>query len=1113
MQWSSEPRVLLDRENGEFGTSGAVAGDKASHAQTVQRLGVVLVEHAFENQHGPIRGSAVQQQLSQVNPVLCPKRAGIPGLKRFGLSDEQSASPASLGGISAFEQRVSERAPAAVQGLVKTMSKFKILKSSGAIAERQGQLTQAHVRLGVTGFEFEHPAILFRSLIRATQIFEQSPKVDERFHIARILPKLSEEQLACALESAGSLIRAGELCVQLREIGLPRSGFPKTRQRLVHQISFEQSVGHGRERACVLVVDHLADVELSLGFIEVAQSGVRLDQVHRWIDVALIQCRGSLEPGGGILQAIEPERVDAGHQVGHRVVGLKLQSLLGGFDRGVIPTGGLERERKVEVPLRLVRVQRERFAEFRLRFVVAAALEALVRLLYESFSIKPVAHAAALRPSLRRSLGPISVHTINSMSTPHARRIVFQRIGAVGLGCCLAGCLGVSGPGGLARSDQNPVVQASAPSSVVLTGSRQVRENSRSSLQARDAQPSTSLPAAQTNTADAAGVLANAEAEPVRWRSAAEWLLGRPDDPEARDAIFDSLKSDSLSGPRAEMLAAIASRSTVPESFLPVLERLLKRTPPTARSPVLAAIGSVRSRKAADLLVQSTPPSVEPTAREAAFRALIRMTGRESLGWSAQAWEAWHDEHRQLSEREWSMMIVRGLADRADDLESEDNQHTEQIIGLYDRLMDRTPPEERSELIAEMLVAPQSEVRAAGVRRGSLEHALGRTPGRPVEDAIILLLGSDDPWARKDAATLALAIGAEATAEAVVQAVANEQTPEVVEVLLRAASRWPRPELVEPVLTWLASGDQTRTAAAEAATSLAGAGLLTPSARAWIGALLRRAEIEDLAQVELSLLVSVGEPGDLRRVADVLDDPEHPARLPAAEALVLRSEGVEPLINAARTDGTLVPLAADAILRHRSSRAGLEALLSLHSSGDTSAATRRLVRELTLEELISAASQDARTPAERSLLLDDLPTRDILPQQSGLFRQGLELLALARLEMNEPQQALIAIESLPVSADGVPAEETALRTRVLILLNRLEDARRAGAPLEVWQAAIEEIREEPHAEAAEALMRSIFALENDSGEVSEPANDSTEFEEAPATDEQVDTDDSSDSPE
>lgn len=572
-------------------------------------------------------------------------------------------------------------------------------------------------------------------------------------------------------------------------------------------------------------------------------------------------------------------------------------------------------------------------------------------------------------------------------------------------------------------------------------------------------------------------VLTDPEQDASAWNLAAEQLL---DDPNGLRTIESVLAPRGLPGPRDAVLRAMASRASLPKAYLLSLQKLLSEEP-DSRLLGLSAMSSIRSKAAARVLVEYTQAGQESLIRAAAGEALVRLTGHEPEGPGTDRWVGWYEAHEGLGREQWAELIAQGQARRADRAQRRSARETRQILGLYGRLIEQLPEDERASVIAEMLLAPQPSVRRAGVERAGLQHAIGGQPlGEQVERAIIRLVGSSDASARRDAAELALTIGADATADAVVGAVRIEQDAEVAEVMLHTAARWPCPELVEPVLTWLAAGGSTRAAAAEAATALSAGGLLDEAARGWIGELLRRADIDDLQEVELGLLVSVGNDEDLERVGELLASPDHPSRLAAAQALLLRPEGVDRLIMAARTDSTFVPLASDAILTHRPTAGGLEDLLSLRAQGDPTAEIKRLARSLPIDVLLSVAGIESRSADERVLLLDDVPAREVTPETERQRGEGVVLLAEAYLALGEPAGALRALGAMQPAEEGGPGEsltaERALRTRALVWLDRLDEAEQLGAPEDVWLRALEDVRAEPHAPEVEALIESLFRV-------------------------------------
>src|SRR5690606_30685411 len=98
------------------------------------------------------------------------------------------------------------------------------------------------------------------------------------------------------------------------------------------------------------------------------------------------------------------------------------------------------------------------------------------------------------------------------------------------------------------------------------------------------------------------------------------------------------------------------------------------------RHVVIAALASVRTAESARTLIEAAERAAEGAVRDAAFAALIRMTGRADLGQDVGAWRGWFARVEFLDDAAWQRTLAESLAARTDQLTRANEQTVERLV-------------------------------------------------------------------------------------------------------------------------------------------------------------------------------------------------------------------------------------------------------------------------------------------------------------------------------------------------------------------------------------------------------------------------------------------------
>lgn len=555
---------------------------------------------------------------------------------------------------------------------------------------------------------------------------------------------------------------------------------------------------------------------------------------------------------------------------------------------------------------------------------------------------------------------------------------------------------------------------------------------------------------------------------------AAQALLAQCDDDAIREALRGEITAPLAgSGGGAYVLQALAQQPEAPARMYPLLASRLPETPLDEAPRLLRALGSFRSREAAHLVWEYTHSKFPEAVREAAFDALEHLSGRLDMAREPEPWAEWLGAMDKLSEAQWRDRLLASLAARGDAEGARISDLNAKLADALRKLHLATPPDKRGELLESMLMDTEPGVRAVGLELLSRELAASGAIDDRVGDATLNLLADKDPVVRASAARLVRQLAPARAPDDIARALVVEHDPKAAAALLLGAARWPRAELVETTLKWLATQGPARTPACEAAWSLYRAGHLNAENQQRLLTLIREWRDDALTPAACGVLATLGGSADRERLRPLLFAKDSSLRNAVVEALLWYPEFLTDIVTAAKDDQDLFDAASRALLQHEPTATGLRTLLALpRPSQDTALqGITRLARALSAPDLLEV-TKDVKDEAMRLTLLKQLTADEremserVNPRMLPALAEGMMTLADLQLSAREPDQALVTLESSPFfgpNAAPAPKGYRSLRCTALAALGRIEAADEAGGPPEAWVRGLEIAVKQPFA--------------------------------------------------
>ena len=489
-------------------------------------------------------------------------------------------------------------------------------------------------------------------------------------------------------------------------------------------------------------------------------------------------------------------------------------------------------------------------------------------------------------------------------------------------------------------------------------------------------------------------------------------------------------------------------------------------------------MGRYRTRDAVGAVIRVIEPGAgeDPALVALAISTLRRQTGR-SEG-TAEEWLTWWAQAVQLSPREWYESLTNSLGDSNTASDRRAADLARRLTDAYRRLHALMPDAERSAQISELIASDSNELCLLGFDLAKRALLNARTLHARVGDAAIRRLNDPSASIRAEAASLISSLDQPRAGSALASALSVEQDVAAAAGMLRALAREPVPEAADDVVRWLES-DHTGTiaAGAEAALALRQAGHLSdPSLVQRAGLALRRRPADQLTPAGGALLTLIGE----EEAAIALLATAKPEVADAvAAALVELPDGVEPLIDVARSRPRLAPAAIDALARHRPTAEGFATAAMLCSATDDTAraALTRYAQSLPPGELLVVAQREV-DPMRRVDYLAKVTSlaADELQQDRPVIADLVLLFARTQLALKDPSGAL---ETMGIFTGKQWAEKfDPLRVTAMLWLFRLPQAEevsmRSNIAASYWLDGLEYAIDLPYAIDIADQIRRVF---------------------------------------
>lgn len=615
-----------------------------------------------------------------------------------------------------------------------------------------------------------------------------------------------------------------------------------------------------------------------------------------------------------------------------------------------------------------------------------------------------------------------------------------------------------------------------------------------------------------------------AELEPGARRAAAAALLALGDD-RSLEAIRTALRSGQASPVRAAARAMYeaplppdALLEDVIAALTPATSETLERLGPllvrygepammrlftiaensslasSARLGAIYAIGNFRDRVAAAHLVGLLDANRrEPSEIIAATcESLGRLTGRLGVH-PAEAWRAWWDEARELSEERWLAELVRGLSERADDSFRQSEQVGRRYVELLREVYRTLPLEQQHARLVTDLGDELAAVRSFALSRiERLRRDQERIP-QNVQDRLLTRLDDEVPSIRAAAAALLDELRYEGIEKHVATSLEHELDGAAATAYLAILAKKPTASSLDAVLARLRE-ERTRSAAMEALWRLVVSRMAPEDRLPEIARAVTAANGPAVTAAKARLLAAIGTETQVQGLEPLLDGEDAALRRAVAEGLRFRGRW-ETLVTRA-DDEAIYPVVLGAVADQPPSIDVFSRLVELRPSAETH---RGVWRE-------TLASKAATLPPTDLLRMDDrlamtgngsLELRrgclshvrnwdaDSAPAQVQLMvllRLGEILIDLddgaGALETAELVASLPGLDGMAVMGLGGPSSARLamlnLRFQALLCLGQFEQAARISSEPDRWVMVLDRLAKRG-AESARPLLDEIVS--------------------------------------
>ncbi len=559
----------------------------------------------------------------------------------------------------------------------------------------------------------------------------------------------------------------------------------------------------------------------------------------------------------------------------------------------------------------------------------------------------------------------------------------------------------------------------------------------------------------------AARTLKSSQATPAQRDDAARALLAMADQESVRSALQGYIAGPLTPESRA-IFAALAAGGTSPPRLFPFLAQRLAVATPEELPVILPVFAGYRSRDSVLLLGRYLLPASPDPAAQAAITALTRLSARDDIPPTREAWLAFTRDVASLSDNQWRQSLVSAISLRERRLESQRQRAVTELIEALRKLHLASKVEDRPEFLASLLHSGLPEVRDLGFELVSRELSANGVVDGPVGLVALELLHDPEPAVRANAAVLVRQLAPPGAAQAVADALSAETDAAAAKDLLLAAARWPSSATAAAVVRWLQPERPVFNAAIEAAWWVFRAGQLPAAQAAEIIDALRATPGERLSGPGIWLLANLGQDEDRDRLVPLLQSESGVARQAVSEALLWYPEYTDAILQGAEHDPDLFNYAAQAVLVNEPTEEGVARLLDLpHAPGALPPTFFQAANGLPADQLFDIARQATDVPTRRSLLeLLTEPTRLMSekanPKLLGAISQGVLELADMDLTDRQPEAALTLLDAAPFAETlAEPQRLASLRCAALLGLGRLEAAAGIRAPVDAWMRGLQ----------------------------------------------------------
>ena len=484
------------------------------------------------------------------------------------------------------------------------------------------------------------------------------------------------------------------------------------------------------------------------------------------------------------------------------------------------------------------------------------------------------------------------------------------------------------------------------------------------------------------------------------------------------------------------------------------------------RRGAILALGHQRTKDAAEVLTDLIQADQPDAVQNAAFDALIRMTGLESYGHDRDRWNAWWRSARRWSDDRWRERLMGTLARQDARRRVQQQVLQERLLESQRALYRTTSPEDRPAVLAYMLGDSLQVVRQLAIDLSLQRLVEDRPFDEPLRQALRGRLDDTDRNIRARSALLLRDLADSAAADRVAQRLARRQEDAVT--VLRAdlllMTRMPRPQAVEPALDLL-DHHELRGEAAGALAAAFDAGLLTKKQGQSAAKRIRRF-LEDNptpAPQVATLLGKVGDDEDWSRIAAWIDSPDGALKRAAAAAWADSSRSLQILADRV-SDPVIEPIIIAAARRSGADPWTLRALAQHRPSGSPSAQawesalvamSGRVEPSVVLETV-----QRLETRGGSTALLDQMLSASIGGQADATPSQAMVPLRLKRAELrltaDEAGNALVDYQRvLEIERTAEPAFRLSLQARQRLQRGTIRAHLQLGQPDEAFAVARE----------------------------------------------------------